>query len=314
MRSVLACVPYDDTHYGRTHLRASRAGRKLRSIGRLMMRCLSHLRRPLPRSLRSIPEVHERDQGAYRAVVQVGPFTPGTLTPRQTLISQARPHTRIPCVLRTRWLALVTVRCDMCERRALLRARAQPAYVFVRPAAGQPGDEPDVVCAICLSNVPAPERFRFRRKAEESYHSGFRSLSSAGTFSGELLHCNHAFHRSCVQSLAEHAILRDGRWRVRCPQPGCAYRLYTSDIRELCGATSATFTRFGELRTADFRERLRQVQAGEEVDPATRDWMAQNCDVCPGCQAIISKEHGCHNITCTCDARFVHGQHRPLSS
>ena len=29
-------------------------------------------------------------------------------------------------------------------------------------------------CAICLSPVPERESFRFRRKAEESYHSGFR--------------------------------------------------------------------------------------------------------------------------------------------
>jgi hypothetical protein len=111
---------------------------------------------------------------------------------------------------------------------------------------------------------------------------------------------------------------------------------------------------FCELKLQDFSERLRQVQAGEDVDSATRGWMAENCDVCPGCQvrgahaawpgsadfnsarasplsfthhgrarlavagltfwqAIVYKDAGCQSITCTCDARFVHGQHRHLA-
>jgi hypothetical protein len=57
--------------------------------------------------------------------------------------------------------------------------------------------------------------------------------------------CSHAFHKACVQSYAEHAIMRDGRWHVRCPGTGCAYHLYTSDVRELCGAASPAFTRRG---------------------------------------------------------------------
>jgi hypothetical protein len=54
---------------------------------------------------------------------------------------------------------------------------------------------------------------------------------------------SHDFHRACVQSYAEHAILSDSRWRVRCAQQGCAYQLYTSDVRELCGASSPAFIR-----------------------------------------------------------------------
>ena len=208
--------------------------------------------------------------------------------------------------------------------------------MFVTPreqAAGQG----DATCCICLNAVKPGDAFRFRRRAEESFHSGFRTLSAAGRFDGELQFCrrarqacwqhawllttdttpnaslgSHDFHRSCVQSYAEHAILREGRWCVRCPNNSaedssarCAYLLYSSDIRELCGATSQAFTRcapaallalggqlttaphagsFCDLKSKDFKERVRQVRAGEEVDAATRDWMVANCDVCPGCQ------------------------------
>ena len=83
------------------------------------------------------------------------------------------------------------------------------------------------------------------------------------------------------------------------------------------------------MKSKDFKERVRQVREGEEVDAATRDWMVANCDVCPGCQvcvtlcrftaaaltatarqAIVYRDAGCRSITCTCDARFVHGEHR----
>ena len=93
-------------------------------------------------------------------------------------------------------------------------------------------------CAICLSPVPEREGFRFRRKAEESYNSGMRVLAANGKFSTELLYCSHEFHRSCVVSYAEHAILSDGRWCVRCPSSSCNYRLYHGDIKELCGQSS----------------------------------------------------------------------------
>ena len=65
-----------------------------------------------------------------------------------------------------------------------------------------------------------------------------------------------------------------------------------------------------ELKTKDFSERVRQVQAGEEVDAASRQWMADNCDVCPGCKAIVYRDAGCKSITCPCEARFTHGEHR----
>jgi hypothetical protein len=44
--------------------------------------------------------------------------------------------------------------------------------VFVTSKPMEPHELPS--CAICLSPVPERESFRFRRKAEESYHSGFR--------------------------------------------------------------------------------------------------------------------------------------------
>jgi len=87
--------------------------------------------------------------------------------------------------------------------------------------------------------------FRFKRKTEESFHSGFRVLSSNGrSFSAELEYCSHEFHRACVTSYAEHAILSDRRWCVRCPSAdGCKYRLYSSDLRELCGQSSPAHAR-----------------------------------------------------------------------
>lgn len=122
-----------------------------------------------------------------------------------------------------------------------LLAQCQPAFVFVVSKPLEPHELP--TCAICLSPVPEREGFRFRRKAEESYNSGMRVLSENGKFSSELLYCSHEFHRSCVTSYAEHAILSDGRWCVRCPSSSCNYRLYHGDIKELCGQSSPALTR-----------------------------------------------------------------------
>ena len=191
---------------------------------------------------------------------------------------------------------------------SLTATPVQPAFVFVLSKPLEPHELP--ACAICLSPVQERDSFRFRRKSEESYHSGFRMLSDNGVFGAELLYCQHEFHRSCVTSYAEHAILSDGRWCVRCPSSNCNYRLYHTDIKELCGQSSPALARYVELKTKDFSERVRQVQAGEEVDAATREWMAENCDVCPGCKALVYRDAGCKSITCPCEARFTHGEHR----
>ena len=127
----------------------------------------------------------------------------------------------------------------------------QPSFVFVTSKPMEPHELPS--CAICLSPVPERESFRFRRKAEESYNSGFRVLSNNGVFSAELLYCEHAFHRNCVTSYAEHAILSDGRWCVRCPSSKCNYRLYHTDIKELCGQSSAALARCVLLRRFRWR-------------------------------------------------------------
>jgi hypothetical protein len=68
-------------------------------------------------------------------------------------------------------------------------------------------------------------------------------LSDKGVFSAELLYCSHEFHRSCVTDYASHAILSDGRWCVRCPSSNCNYRLYHTDVKELCGQSSPALTR-----------------------------------------------------------------------
>ena len=106
--------------------------------------------------------------------------------------------------------------------------------------------------------MPECEGFRFRRKSEESYNSGMRVLADNGKFSSELQYCNHVFHRACVTSYAEHAILSDGRWCVRCPggagvsesaaatgsvSSKCNYRLYHADVKELCGQSYLVLTR-----------------------------------------------------------------------
>jgi hypothetical protein len=32
--------------------------------------------------------------------------------------------------------------------------------------------------------------------------------------------------------------------------------------------------------------------------------------VCPGCKAVVYRDAGCKSITCPCEARFTHGEHR----
>ena len=67
---------------------------------------------------------------------------------------------------------------------------------------------------------------------------------------------------------------------------------------------------YAELKTKDFSERVRQVQAGEDVDADTRKFIAEHCDVCPNCKVILFRDAGCKTITCPCEARFTHGEHR----
>jgi len=74
--------------------------------------------------------------------------------------------------------------------------------------------------------------------------------------------------------------------------------------------TRSTLRSYVELKTKDFSERVRQVQAGEEIDADTRKFIAEQCDICPGCKAIVFRDAGCKSITCPCEARFTHGEHR----
>jgi hypothetical protein len=141
---------------------------------------------------RSILAVQERHQGAYRAVVQQGPFSHAGVA-AMTDISEVRACDGLPAAC---------VSCSVCnitdgppDLPASLRV--QPAYVFVQPV---DAPEKDASCAICLSVVPTRERFRFRRKAEESYNSGFRNLSPAGTFAEELQYCRHAHRLQCTHA------------------------------------------------------------------------------------------------------------------
>lgn len=94
----------------------------------------------------------------------------------------------------------------------------QPAFVFVLPAEAADATPPS--CAICLSEVPPAERFRFSRKTEESYHSGFRNLSAAGTFSEELMYCRRASARF-LPAVAWHCAMHERR----CDAMRCALTL-----------------------------------------------------------------------------------------
>jgi hypothetical protein len=150
------------------------------------------------RRARSITAVREQHQGMYRAVVQQGPF--GGIThdvPAAILISEARP-----------------MRNQQSRVHFADAISPQPAFVFVLPAEAADATPPS--CAICLSEVPPAERFRFRRKIEESYHSGFRNLSAAGTFSEELMYCRRVCARflpavawHCIDAMACDAMRSD---------------------------------------------------------------------------------------------------------
>jgi hypothetical protein len=82
-----------------------------------------------------------------------------------------------------------------------------------------PREEPEgeVACAICLSTIEhGADRFRFRRKAEESFHSGFRTLSPQGTFAAELQYCRRA---ACVPRAAFACDEADAYGLMLCVQP-----------------------------------------------------------------------------------------------
>lgn len=169
-------------------------------------------------------------------------------------------------------------------------------------------------CAICLQNVTVDTVFRFQRRVEESFTSGFKKLGAdQRLFLTDLEWCSHAYHKACIKAYAEHSIIEEGRWKVKCPAAGCPLRLYTADVSAVVGAESRAFQLHAQLRSRDYTMRLEALKSGAEgADDATREWMKSRCCVCPSCSAVICKEDGCPTVTCTCEKRFEAAKHRGL--
>lgn len=112
--------------------------------------------------------------------------------------------------------------------------------------------------------------------------------------------CGHAFCRSCAKRWAETAI-NDHKPQIRCPAPGCKYRLWDQDLKELL--SSKMFLRHQEHLHADHLVNLKGL-AKEDDD--LRAWLRSNARPCPDCHVIVSRSEGCNTMICVCGTKFCY--------
>lgn len=112
--------------------------------------------------------------------------------------------------------------------------------------------------------------------------------------------CGHTFCRSCARRWAETAI-NDQKLQIRCPAPGCKYRLWDQDLKELL--SSKMFLRHQEHLYTDHLNNLKGL-AKEDDDLMA--WLRQNARPCPDCHVIVSRSEGCNSMICVCGTRFCY--------
>jgi hypothetical protein len=112
--------------------------------------------------------------------------------------------------------------------------------------------------------------------------------------------CGHSFCRSCAGRWAETAI-NDQKLQIRCPAPGCKYKLWDQDLKEVLG--SKMFMRHQEHLHADHLSNLKGL-AKEDDDLMA--WLRKNARPCPDCHVIVSRSEGCNTMVCVCGTRFCY--------
>jgi len=114
--------------------------------------------------------------------------------------------------------------------------------------------------------------------------------------------CGHACCRSCMSQWAE-TIINDQKTSVKCPVPGCSYRLWNQDLGEL--VTKKVLKHHKEHERADHFEVLAKLSKSKR-NADLKKWLRANARPCPECHVIVSRYEGCNVMTCVCGTKFCY--------
>lgn len=112
--------------------------------------------------------------------------------------------------------------------------------------------------------------------------------------------CGHACCRECMKTWVETGI-NDQKPQIRCPAPGCSYRLFDHDIQAL--VSPAAFEHYQERKNADY---LMHLKKALKEDVRLNKWLKNNARPCPDCHVIVSRYEGCDAMQCVCGTHFCY--------
>jgi len=115
--------------------------------------------------------------------------------------------------------------------------------------------------------------------------------------------CGHAFCRACMSRWAE-TVINDQITSVKCPVPGCSYRLWNQDLVELVNKT--VLKRHKEHESADHFKVLTKLNKSSKRNADLKSWLKANARPCPECHVIVSRYEGCNVMTCVCGTKFCY--------
>jgi len=114
--------------------------------------------------------------------------------------------------------------------------------------------------------------------------------------------CGHACCRSCMSQWAE-TVINDQKTSVKCPVPGCSYRLWNQDLGEL--VTKKVLKHHKEHENADHLKVLAKLNKSK-INADLKSWLKDNARPCPECHVIVSRSEGCDVMTCVCGTKFCY--------
>jgi len=115
--------------------------------------------------------------------------------------------------------------------------------------------------------------------------------------------CGHAFCQGCIKQWCETTI-NGMEWNIRCPGEGCAFQLWSNDVRPLI--STELFKKWQERRNGTYLEHLKESVQGESSDPDLTAWLRENSRPCPQCHVIVSRAYGCSDMRCVCGCHFCY--------
>merc|ERR1740129_444910 len=114
--------------------------------------------------------------------------------------------------------------------------------------------------------------------------------------------CGHACCRSCMSQWAE-TVINDQKTSVKCPVPGCSYRLWNQDLVELVSKT--VLKHHKQHESADHCKVLAKLNKSKK-NAGLKSWLKENARPCPECHVIVSRYEGCNVMTCVCGTKFCY--------